>query len=81
MTDADVLVPDADLDALDWDGVDLSGRDASRARFLECTLVGCTADGLRIDHARLLDTTITALRAGDLRAPSSTWRVSALRRV
>ncbi|WP_136518121.1 pentapeptide repeat-containing protein [Cellulomonas telluris] len=71
---ADDLVPDADLDALTFEGLDLSGRDASGARFLECELTGCRADGLRLDHARLLDTTWTAVQAGDVRAPGSAWR-------
>ncbi|MCC2320816.1 pentapeptide repeat-containing protein [Cellulomonas xiejunii] len=72
--DAYDLEPDADLDAVRFHGLDLTGRDASRARFLECEMDDCDVDGVVLDGARVLDTSWTAVRAGALRAPASTWR-------
>ncbi|GIG40285.1 pentapeptide repeat-containing protein [Cellulomonas phragmiteti] len=72
--DAYDLEPDADLDGLAFRGLDLTQRDASRARFLDCTLDDCDLEGVVLDGARVLDTSWTGVRAGALRAPSSTWR-------
>lgn len=72
--DAYDLEPDADLDGLTFRGLDLAGRDASRARFLDCQVDDCDLEGVVLDGARVLDSTWTAVRAGALRAPSSTWR-------
>ncbi|UZN02635.1 pentapeptide repeat-containing protein [Cellulomonas sp. S1-8] len=72
--DAYDLEPDADLDAMAFRGLDLTGRDASRARFLDCEVEDCDLEGVVLDGARVLDTSWTAVRAGALRAPSSTWR-------
>lgn len=72
--DAYDLEPDADLDGFTFRGVDLTRRDASRARFLECELDDCDLEGVTLDGARLLDTTWRGVRAGALAAPSSTWR-------
>ena len=72
--DAYDLEPDADLDGLAFRGLDLTGRDASRARFLDCEVEDCDLDGVTMDGVRVLDTSWTAVRAGALPAPSSTWR-------
>lgn len=72
--DAYDLEPDGDLDGLAFRGLDLTGRDASRARFLDCEVEDCDLDGVVLDGVRVLDTAWTAVRAGGLRAPSSTWR-------
>lgn len=72
--DAYDLEPDADLDGMVFRGLDLQGRDASRARFLDCEVDDCDLEGVVLDGARVLDSTWRAVRAGALRAPSSTWR-------
>ena len=76
--DAYDLEPDADLDGVVFRGLDLTGRDASRARFLDCEVEDCDLEGVVLDGARVLDTTWTSVRAGALRAPSSTWRDATL---
>jgi len=72
--DAYDLEPDADLDGMAFRGLDLTARDASRARFLDCEVDDCDLDRVVLDGARVLDTSWTAVRAGALPAPSSTWR-------
>ena len=68
------LEPDGDFDGLVFTGVRLDGQDGSRARFLECALVGCVLDDARLDHARFIDTTLTEVRAGVLGIAGSTWQ-------
>jgi uncharacterized protein YjbI with pentapeptide repeats len=70
----DRLTPEADLDGLTLLDETLDGQDGVSARILECRFDGCSLDGVRLDHARVLDTTLTAGRAGELSAPSSTWQ-------
>lgn len=68
------LEPDGDFDGLAFTGTRLDGQDGSRARFLECALIGCVLDETRLDHARFIDTTLTEVRAGVLGIAGSTWQ-------
>jgi uncharacterized protein YjbI with pentapeptide repeats len=70
----DHLEPEGDYDRLLLDARDLVGADAESARFIECLLRGCDLDQAVLDHAHVVDTTITESRAGVLRARSGTWR-------
>lgn len=66
--------PEGDYDRLLADGQDLTGGDAESARVVECLLRSCDLDATVLDHAHLVDTTLTECRAGVLRSRSGTWR-------
>ncbi|MEW2625677.1 pentapeptide repeat-containing protein [Streptomyces sp. NPDC048106] len=60
--DGGALAPDGDYDGLEFRDADLSGQDAAGARFMDCALRGCAVDELRLRHARVLDSALTAPR-------------------
>jgi uncharacterized protein YjbI with pentapeptide repeats len=70
------LVSDGDYDAIAFTDLDLSGQNAGNARLLDCALVRCRADGLRLRRARLVETLVTDLQATTIDLGESTWRDS-----
>ncbi|WP_029291539.1 pentapeptide repeat-containing protein [Cellulomonas sp. HZM] len=68
------LEPEGDLDRVTLTGERLDGQDGSGSRVLECTFDDCSLDGVRLDHARVIDTALSSSRAGELHAASSTWQ-------
>jgi len=68
------LEPGEDYDVLSFTGLDLSGQDAQRARFVECLLERCTLDETRLDRAQLAETRLHDVRATTLHARDGVWR-------
>lgn len=66
------LEPEGDLELLEISDVDLAGQDARHARFDECLLRAVGLDGVRLDHAHLLDTRFEACHAGELHLVGAT---------
>jgi len=72
--DGDRLEPGSDHDAVDFVDLDLSGQDASDARFLECRLLRCSLDGASLRRARVIGSLLADARATSLDLSDSTWR-------
>jgi uncharacterized protein YjbI with pentapeptide repeats len=68
------LEPEGDYDLQVLANVDLTEQNAQRSRFVECALTGCLLDETRLDRSHLIDTEITAARAGSVHLRDSTWR-------
>lgn len=68
------LEREGDYDGLELDGLDLTGQDAREARFLDCAVRRCVLDGVRLDHAHVVDTSFVEARADVLEAPDVQWR-------
>lgn len=64
----------AALDGLRFTDLDLGSTDLERLVLEGCALLDCTADGARLDRARLLDCVATHLTAATLRAAGATLR-------
>lgn len=62
------------VEGLSFEGADLSGLDLTGATFTECELVGITAHGTMLTHARLVETRFERLNAPVLDATRSSWR-------
>jgi uncharacterized protein YjbI with pentapeptide repeats len=67
-----------DYDAVSFTDLDLSGQNANNTRFLDCSLLRCRADGLRLRRARLVETLVADLQAVSLDLAESVWRDSLL---
>ena len=72
------LEPDGDYEGLAFNDLDLAGQDGGYARFIDCTLHRCLLDGVSLDHAQLLDTSLVEVRAETLDLADVTWRDVAL---
>ena len=68
------LESDGDYDAVSFTDLDLSGQNAGNARLLDCALVRCRADGLRLSRARLVESLVADLQATTIDLGASTWR-------
>ncbi len=73
------LEPEGDYELVAFTDLDLTGAQAQDARFLDCAFDGAGLDEVRLDRAHLIDTTLTACRAGTLHAPDGQWRDVAVR--
>lgn len=62
---------DGDYDRLAFRNADFTGQNAESAHFVDCILMECTLDEVRLSHARILDTTLTGVRATKLELPSA----------
>lgn len=72
--EAAALTAHGTVEAMSFEGVDLSGRDLTGATFSECELLGVTAHGTTLTSARLIETRLERLHAPVLTASRSTWR-------
>lgn len=70
------LATHGDYDAVSFTDLDLSGQNANNAKFLDCALVRCRADGLQLRRARLVETLVADLQATTLDLGESVWRDS-----
>jgi uncharacterized protein YjbI with pentapeptide repeats len=71
---ADELAAGVDLELRRFHDLDLTGRDASSGRLLECSIIDCRLDGVVLDGTRVLDCELAGLGATTLSASRSTWR-------
>ena len=71
---ADEFAPAGDLELRSFTDLDLSGRDGSNGRLLECALTNCRADGLVLAGTRVLETSFDGVAATAVDAQRSTWR-------
>lgn len=65
------LEREGDYDGLAFGKCDFTGQDAEGAHFVECALVECTLDAVRLSHARILETIFTGARATKLELPNA----------
>jgi uncharacterized protein YjbI with pentapeptide repeats len=65
-----------DYDAVSFTDLDVSAQNANNAKFLDCGLVRCRADGLQLRRARLVETLVADLQATTLDLAESVWRDS-----
>ena len=65
---------EGDYDGLAFRKVDLTAQDGEGAHFEDCVLIDCTLDEVRLDHARILETTLWGSRATTLELPGATLR-------
>lgn len=70
---ADDLVPDADLDGLRFERVEVPSNLAG-ITLLECELADCSASQLGLRGARLLEARISRIAVPSLAAQGSSWR-------
>ncbi|MBO1753146.1 pentapeptide repeat-containing protein [Actinotalea sp. BY-33] len=68
------LEPGADVDLASLEDLDLTGQDATGATLVDCALVRCRLDGVRMSHARLVDTVLEQVTAGELHTPDAAWQ-------
>lgn len=71
---SDRLEARSDHDAVDFVDLDLSGRDASDVRFLQCRLLRCSLDGVSLRRARVVGSLLADANATSLDLSDSTWR-------
>lgn len=69
-----MLTREDDLDGERVEHADLTGQDASGARLLECSFTDCVLDDVRLDGARVLDTSFVRGRATSLSTSRATLR-------
>lgn len=74
----DTLEPHGDYDAVDFADCDFSEQVANNAKFLDCRLVRCRADGLLLRRARFVECLVTDLAAVGIDLSESVWRDSEL---
>ena len=74
----EALATHGDYDAVSFADLDLSGQNANNARFLDCAFFRCQADGLLLRRARLVETLVAELKAGNVDLTESVWRDSML---
>lgn len=67
------VVPSGDHELRAFLGLDLTGRDGSDGRLLECTMTDCRADDLALNGTRVLDCSVDTLAATTLTAARGTW--------
>jgi uncharacterized protein YjbI with pentapeptide repeats len=72
--DSDRVGSGSDHDAVDFVDLDLSGQDASDARFLECRLLRCALDGTSLRRSRVVGSLLADASAASLDLSDSTWR-------
>ena len=72
----DRLEPHGDYVANEFVELDLSGQDASDARFLECRLTRCGLDGISLRRARILESMLADPHGASVDLADSTWRDS-----
>ena len=65
---------EGDYDRLAFRKVDLTAQDGDGAHFEDCVLIECTLDEVRLDHARILETTLTGSHATTLELLGATLR-------
>jgi uncharacterized protein YjbI with pentapeptide repeats len=70
------LATHGDYDAVSFTDLDLSAQNANNARFLDCAIVRCRADGLQLRRARVVETVMSDLQAATLDLAGSSWRDS-----
>ncbi len=71
---AAALAAHGTVEAMSFEGADLSHRDLTGTTVAECELLGVTAHGTTLTSARLIETRIERLNAPVLEASRSTWR-------
>lgn len=72
--DGNAIKAGTDHDTVDFVDLDLSGRDASDTRFLECRLLRCSLDGASLRRARFIGSLLADANATSLDLSDSTWR-------
>lgn len=72
--DGERIEAGSDHDAVDLVDLDLTGQDASDARFLECRLLRCSLDGASLRRARVVGSLLADANATSLDLSDSTWR-------
>jgi uncharacterized protein YjbI with pentapeptide repeats len=72
------LAPEADYDLLSFTGIDISGQDARRARFVDCRLDRVRLDETRLDRAHLVDCTVAGAHGTTVHLRDSVWRGTTL---
>lgn len=67
-----------DYDAVSLTDLDLSEQNANNAKFLDCCLTRCRAEGLLLRRARFVETLVVDLKAVTVDLTESVWRDSML---
>jgi uncharacterized protein YjbI with pentapeptide repeats len=75
------LQPDGDYDALDFDGLDLSGQRAHRARLTQSRFHNCDLDAVDLRDALIAECVFDLINAGALNTAGTTWRDVRLQQV
>jgi uncharacterized protein YjbI with pentapeptide repeats len=75
---SDALEPHGDYDAVQFVDCDFSKQSANNAKFLDCHLAQCRADGLLLRRARFVECLVTDLAAVGVDLAESVWRDSML---
>jgi uncharacterized protein YjbI with pentapeptide repeats len=65
---------EGDYDSLAFRKVDLTAQDGEGAHFEDCVLIECMLDEVRLNHARILETTLTGSHATTLELLGATLR-------
>lgn len=75
------LQPDGDYDALDFDGLDLSGQRAYRARLTQSRIHDCDLDAVDLRDGLIAECVFDLINAGTLNTAGANWRDVRLQQV